>query len=163
MAISVQTLDSKHQLDKFDCGRPELNDWLAKIARRHQKKRISSTFVIVDDQTPEIILGFYALTVCIVGGDDIPRELSKKLPRNIPGIKLARLATDLAYQGHKELRVGESLLIDAMTRAKNISDNVGGYALFVDAIDEKAACFYERYGFTRFPDQLLVLFLPIDG
>ena len=161
--ISIQTLKPTHALDHFDCGHTELNDWLKKIARQHQKKRLSSTFVILDDAQPDTILGYYALTICTVNGVDLPTEINKKLPRNIPGIKLGRLATHVLFQGNKRYRIGETLLLDAMNRSKTISDNASGYALFVDAINDKAAQFYERYGFIRFPDQPLMLFFPMDS
>ena len=35
-----------------------------------------------------------------------------------------------------------------------------GYAAFVDAKDDKAAAFYKEYGFTPFPDDPLILFMP---
>ncbi len=163
MALSIQTLNATHGLDGFDCGRPELNHWLQTIARQHQKKRLSSTFVLTDAAQPKVVLGYYALTVCTVLGASLPPKQSKKLPHIVPGVKLGRLATHRDYQAHKLLRVGETLLIDAMVRAKHISDHAGGYALFVDAIDEPAARFYERYGFVRLPDQALTLFLKVES
>lgn len=162
MALSIQTLNPAHQLDLFDCGRADLNQWLRHIARQHQKKRMSSTFVLIDDSVPSLVLGYYALTVCSVVGSLLPSTMSKKLPLSIPGVKLGRLATHLSHQRNGLHRVGETLLMDAMMRSKHISDNAGGYALFVDAIDESVVSFYERYGFVRLPDQPLTLFLPVD-
>lgn len=161
MALSIQTLNAAHVLESFDCGRPELNHWLQTIARQHQKKRLSSTFVLTDAAQPQVVLGYYALTVCTVVGATLPPKQAKKLPHVVPGVKLGRLATQRSYQGNKLLRIGETLLMDAMARAKHISDHAGGYALFVDAIDEQAAQFYERYGFVRLPDQGLTLFLTV--
>lgn len=161
MALSVQTLNPAHALDGFDCGRPELNHWLQTIARQHQKKRLSSTFVLTDDTQPQQVLGYYALTVCTVLGASLPPKQAKKLPQIVPGLKLGRLATHRDFQGNKLLRVGETLLMDAMARARHISGHAGGYALFVDAIDDHAARFYARYGFVRLPDQTLTLFLTL--
>jgi GNAT superfamily N-acetyltransferase len=161
MAFSIQTLNAAHSLDGFDCGRPELNHWLQTIARQHQKKRLSSTFVLTDIAQPQVVLGYYALTVCTVLGASLPPKQAKKLPHIVPGVELGRLATHRDYQGNKLIRVGETLLMDAMARAKHISDHASGYALFVDAIDEHAAQFYERYGFMRLPDHTLNLFLAV--
>lgn len=161
MAISVQPLDPRHEVKKFDCGIEVLNDWLQRTARQHQEKNISRTYVIVDDESPADILGFYAITICEVSAADIPQQLAKRLPRAIPGMRLGRLATARDYQGNKELRIGETLLIDAMLRAKELSKHAGGYALFVDAKDERAAGFYKKYGFTPLQDDPLKLLIPI--
>jgi N-acetylglutamate synthase-like GNAT family acetyltransferase len=48
----------------------------------------------------------------------------------------------------------------ALNRAAQVADEVGGYALFVDAKDEQAAAFYKKYGFIPFPDDPLILCMP---
>ena len=63
MAHSVVTLDKAHDLKSFDCGIPALNTWLRTIARQHQKKLLSGTFVLVDDESPESVIGSYALAI----------------------------------------------------------------------------------------------------
>ncbi len=161
MALSIQALNAAHSLDGFDCGRPELNHWLQTIARQHQKKRLSSTFVLTDAAQPQEVLCNYALTVCTVLRASLPPKQAKKLPKIVPWVKLGRLATHRDHQGNKLLRIGETLLMDAMAQARHVSGHAGGYALFVDAIDEQAATFYERYGFVRLPDQTLTLFLTV--
>jgi len=80
----------------------------------------------------------------------------KKLPRRIPGVRLGRLAVDRQYQG---TGLGELLLVDALTRAQRIYTEGGGIGLFVDAIDEQAAGYYQRFGFVASPDNPLLLFL----
>ena len=37
------------------------------------------------------------------------------------------------------------------------------YAVVVDALDERAAAFYRKFGFIPLPSQPLNLFLPIDS
>jgi GNAT superfamily N-acetyltransferase len=93
----------------------------------------------------------------MVAKDDLPPAMAKKLPREVPGFSLARLAVrhDLKGQGH-----GEYLLVHAIDRAARVANEIGGYAIFVDAKDENAAAFYKRYGFSAFPDNPLILCLP---
>ncbi|EIC23194.1 hypothetical protein Thi970DRAFT_00850 [Thiorhodovibrio frisius] len=59
----IQPLTGQHDRRAFDCGRSELNDWLVKIARQHQDKGLSKTFVAVQETAPSVILGYYALTL----------------------------------------------------------------------------------------------------
>ena len=57
--------------------------------------------------------------------------------------------------------MGEFLLMNAIERANEISNNGGGVALAVDAKNDQAAAFYKRYGFESAPDDPLLLFLPL--
>lgn len=158
MAIRVVPLETFHEVKEFDCGNNDLNVYLQATAGQHQKKFISKSYVLIDDDTPTEVMGFYTLSVRrMVAKDDLPPELSKRLPREVPGFSLARLAVrdDLKGQGH-----GEYLLYHAMDRAARVSGEIGGYALFVDAKDDEAAAFYKRYGFTPFPDDPLILCMP---
>lgn len=77
---------------------------------------------------------------------------------SVPGYTLARLAISEAQRGKG---YGELLLSAAMAKAKDAADNVGGFALFVDAKHDDAASFYLHYGFARLPSHPLVLAMPI--
>ena len=156
--MGIQALTGSHDRQGFDCGRPELNEWLAKVARQHQDKGLSKTFVAVQETAPAIILGYYALTLTEVDTRALPVTLAKKLPRIIPGVRLGRLAVDRHAQGK---RLGELLLMDAMERVRAVREQAGAVGLFVDAIDTQAAGFYARYGAVAFLDAPLKLFLPV--
>ncbi len=154
--MQVLPLTGSHDRQGFDCGRKELNDWLRQVARQHQDKGLSKTFVAVREDVPERICGYYALTLAELENRHLPEGWRKKLPRRIPGVRLGRLAVDQHYQGKG---LGELLLVDALTRAHRIYTEAGGIGQFVDAIDERAADYYRRYGFEAAPDNPLLLFL----
>ncbi len=155
--MQVLPLTGSHDRQGFDCGRQELNDWLRQVARQHQDKGLSKTFVAVREDAPEHICGYYALTLAELENRHLPEAWRKKLPRRIPGVRLGRLAVDQRYQGKG---LGELLLVDALTRARRIYTEAGGIGLFVDAIDERAADYYRRFGFAAAPDNPLLLFFP---
>lgn len=155
----IQALTGHHDRQSFDCGRHELNDWLAKVARQHQDKGLSKTFVAVQEAAPAIILGFYALTLTEVDTQSLPQSRARKLPRIVPGVRLGRLAVDRRHQGK---RLGEILLMDAMERVRAIREHAGMVGLFIDAIDTKAIGFYARFGAVSFRDLPLKLFLPVQ-
>lgn len=156
--MQILPLTGSHDRQSFDCGRPELNDWLRSIARQHQDKGLSKTFVAVLDDAPTRICGYYALTLTEVDTQSLAEARRKKLPRLIPGIRLGRLAVDAQFQGK---RLGELLLVDALERVHFIHQHAGVVGLFVDAIDDKAAAFYAHFGFEVFVDDPLKLFLPV--
>ena len=157
--IQIQALAGSHDRQGFDCGRQSLNDWLRQMARQHQDKGLSKSFVAVQPELPNRICGFFALTLAELDSHNLPPAARKKMPSRIAGVRLARLAIDTAFQGKG---LGELLLMDAMARARRIFVEAGGIGLFVDALDEQAAGFYGRYGFTATPSRPLLLFLPLQ-
>lgn len=154
----ILPLTGSHDRLGFDCGTPVLNDWLCKVARQHQDKGLSNTFVATLENDPERICGYYALTLTEVDRRYLPEAYRKKLPKRIPGIRLGRLAVDQQYQGK---RLGELLLMDAISRAQRVHQEAGVVGLFVDALDEHAAGFYRHFGFMAAPDNPLMFVLPV--
>ena len=169
--IKLEPLTGHHSRSAFDCGVEPLNLWLRQTALQHQSRGISRTFVAVPaDQAavdtyglaghghigPASILGFYALASSFVLLEDLPQELTKRLPRQVPVTRLGRLATRAGLQGQG---LGQILLADALARARSAAQAVGSAGVFVDAKNSDAARFYGRYGFRPCQDQPLKLFL----
>ena len=77
----------------------------------------------------------------------------------MPVARIGRLAVDVREQG---TGIGDALLRHAMHLGASLAAQIGLYALVVDAKNEDVAAFYARYGFQRFPDQSLSLFLTTD-
>lgn len=161
MNPSVKALEEVHDVKSFNCGNDELDTWLRQVARQHTKNSISQTFILESEDDSSKILGFYALALRgMTPKEDLPEKISKKLPKSLPGITLARLAVDVNEQGNK---YGEQLLVDAMIRARSASQAIGGWALFVDAKDDTASDFYKKYGFIPLPSNPLVLVMPFSS
>jgi GNAT superfamily N-acetyltransferase len=157
--MQITPLTGSHDRKGFDCGRPELNGWLQQVARQHQEKGLSKTFVATTNDLPSTIRGFYTLTLAELENRFLPAPLRRKMPRRVPGVRLGRLAVDRSCQ---KKGLGELLLIDALSRTHRITTEAGGIGLFVDALDQHAAGYYLRFGFTALPDSPLVLFLPAE-
>jgi GNAT superfamily N-acetyltransferase len=159
MAHSVSALEAEHEVNRFSCGKPELDTYLQATARQHQSKNISKTYVLTDDEDPTFIIGFFTMAIRpMTPKGDMPPSLVKRLPDTIPGFTLARLAISETQKGKGH---GATLLMAAMAKAKAVADEVGGFALFVDAKDGEASSFYQKYGFTPFPSDPLILVIPI--
>jgi GNAT superfamily N-acetyltransferase len=156
--LKIEPLSRQHRRNDFDCGVPALNGYLAKIAFQHNEKGLSKTFVAIENISPEIIIGFFTLSVSEIDCTILPDKLAKKLPdHRLPIIKLARLAVNKSHHGQK---IGRALLFEALTRAYEVYQTVGAVALVVDAKDETAAGFYRKYGFIPAPSNSLQLFRP---
>jgi GNAT superfamily N-acetyltransferase len=156
--MRILPLTGAHEREQFDCGRGELNLWLRRIARQHQDKGLSRTYVAADEAAPARILAYYALTLTEIDANELPAEARRRFPRRIPGVRLGRLAVERGNQGKG---LGSLLLVDAIERTRRVRQEAGGVGLFVDAIDEAAAGFYLKHGFSASPDNPLLLFFPV--
>lgn len=156
--LKIELLDNSHDRTQFDCGNPALNTYLQKTARQHITKGMSRTFVLVTNDSPKIILGFYTLSICEVETDYLPREIAKKYPDQVPAVKLARLAVSM---NHQNKGYGNYLIGSVVEKIILILENVGIMGLFVDAKDNHAKEYYEQFGFISLQGNPLILFLPM--
>ena len=159
--LKVELLDATHDRGGFDCGVEALNRYLQQIARQHIAKGISKTFVMVEEHAaaPKPVLGIFTISLCQVLGQQVPAKWSKKLPEQIPAMRLGRLAVARTRHG---AGYGKALLVEALHRIARVADLAGGIGLFVDAKDEAAAAFYARFGFEPTPSSPLTLFMPTE-
>lgn len=156
----IEPLSKFHDRDGFDCGSEPLNVFLKQTARQHAMRGISRTFALVEEDAsdPKPILGFFSLNLCQIKSESLPAEEAKKLPRDVSGVRLGRLAIAKNLQGQG---YGKTLLVAAMKKFIEIFNTAGGIGLFVDAKDQKAKRFYGHFGFVSLPSNELELFLPV--
>lgn len=156
--LRIELLSRRHNREGFDCGNPELNDYLRHTARQHTDKGLSRTEVLADDKTPTEILGYVTVSLAEIITDTLPPRYAKKYPAQAHGVKLARLAV---AQSRQREGLGALMMIHAMRRALQVADSAGIVGLFVDAKDEAASRYYRRFGFLPLPDDPHKLFLPL--
>lgn len=155
----IHVLNTSHDRKAFDCGQPDLNAYLQKTASQHNKKQVSRTWVIVDSEQPESILGYATTTLTEIEGTFLNPVDAKKLPaRGLPAVRLSRLAV---HQECQSKQIGQRLLLDVMRRTTQLLDNFAVVALLVDAKDERAAEYYQKFGFISWYENPLKLYLPV--
>jgi GNAT superfamily N-acetyltransferase len=155
MPILIEPLSRAHDRSGFDCGEPSLNNYIQRLAMQHGERRIGRTFVAVEDDEP-FVMGYYTLATGKIAFENLPatRNLPPHFP--VPVVLLGRLAVD---NGHKGTGLGELLLMHALWRTEQIGRQAGVYAVEVDALNEAAARFYLKYGFTPLLDNPRHLYL----
>jgi len=157
--IRKEQLSRNHHRAGFDCGVEELNRFIRNTARRQDERHLVRTTVLVDVDHLERILAYYSTAPCEIAPPPGVRAW-KNYPYPIPVLRMARLASDLSVQGRG---FGELALLAAIEDAATISRGftaIGG--LVVDAKDQRAAAFYEKFGFVRIEEGGLQLFMPIQ-
>lgn len=146
-----------HDRKSFDCGAADLNEYLARYARQNHGSGGAKTFVAVSPMEPARVLGFYSIGPGSIEFARVPANLTGKLGRyDVPIFRLGRLAVDQSAQGQG---LGGDLLLAAGERALAVAAEVGGLALAIDAQDENAARWYERFGAQLLLDDPLKLIL----
>jgi GNAT superfamily N-acetyltransferase len=155
-----EALKRHHDRQKFDCGVQVLNQYLRRYARQNHEAGGAKTFVAVAPDMPAAILGYYTISPGSIAFENTPGKLTRKLGRyDVPVFRLGRLAVSLGHQGRG---LGADLLLAAGERAVAVAAAVGGVALAIDAKDERAAQWYERFGALRLLDDPLKLVLALD-
>jgi GNAT superfamily N-acetyltransferase len=149
-----------HDRVGFDCGSIELNEYLRRYARQNHESGGAKTFVAVAPTEPDRILGFYSISPGAGEFAKVPSEIVRRLGRyDVPAFRLGRLAVDRSVHGRG---LGGDLLLAAGARALAVAAEVGGIALVIDAKDDRAASWYERFGALRLLDDPLKLILPLS-
>ena len=150
----IQPLRKAHDRQEFDCGVHDLNQYIQRFARQNQDKDVGRTFVAIDEDSLRV-WGYYTVSAASVEFDEYPE--SARLPQYpIPAILLGRLAVDKQTQGKG---LGPDLLIHALKLARSHAESLAVRAVVVEAIDERAQRFYQRYGFEPLKKQGRHLYL----
>lgn len=149
-------LTAEHDLSGFDCGAPELDEWLRRRALANES-RFSRTYVVC---AGERVAGFYCVSAGAVARESAPGKLRRNAPDAIPVAVIGRLAVDRAHAGRG---LGADLLSDALRRVALASQSIGVRAVLVQAKGDAARRFYLRCAeFIEYPADSRMLFLPVE-
>ena len=154
-----EAISKRHDRRNFDSGSVELNEYLRRYARQNHESGGAKTFVAVASAQPNTILGYYTISAGAIEFAKVPAALTRGLGRyEVPVFRLGRLAVSLTVQGSG---LGGELLLAAGRRALSVAVEIGGVALAIDAKDQRAAAWYERFGAVRLLDDPMKLVLPL--
>ena len=122
------------------------------------RRRITNCFVVVEVATGHIA-AYHTLSAASIPLTELPSDEAKRLPRypTVPAVRIGRLAVDQRFQRRG---VAELMLMNAVHRT--IQDPAAAFTLIVDAKNDAAVTFYERYGFRSITKKPRTLFLPIS-
>src|SRR5580693_4739878 len=102
MRLRIHPLGEEHDRAAFTCGHIAIDDFLKKVARQRQQRRIAATMVAVDAAgDPRRIVGYYTMLAHEFRGEELPDPYRKGARVGslfaIPGALLAQLGVSLDF------------------------------------------------------------------
>jgi len=153
----IQRLNKEHNCKAFDCGQNKINDFLKQQANQSIKKHYSQTHVLIDDNAPQQIIGFYTLNSVLID-KPLQHQINIKYPYDLFGVNLARMGSDINFQKNS---LSSHLIIDALEKTLIINNNMGCQGLFLDAKNSELIKYYKKFGFELLLEIENKMWLPI--
>lgn len=150
-----ERLTADHDLSLFDCGEPELNDWLKRRALRNEGEGASRTYVVPAGQR---VVGFYSLANGAVLRGQATGKVRRNMPEPVPVMLIGRLGVDRSHTGQG---IGRGMVRDAILRTMQAAEIAGIRAIPVHAKSPAARAFYERLGFASSPIDTMTLMVTV--
>jgi GNAT superfamily N-acetyltransferase len=134
---------SRHDTSAFESKSEALDRRVVGYAGQTERRDAARTFVMADAGAE---IGYYALLAGELEHGEANEQTRRGMSRHCPGpvAILARLAVD---RRHHHRGLGAALLRDALERVVLASEQLAVRAVVVHAIDQRAARFYEHFGF----------------
>ena len=153
----LETLSQDHERSLFRCGEEALDRYFQTQVTQDIRRRVANCFIAVETATSHIA-AWYTISAASIPLADLPLDETRRLPRypTVPAVRIGRLAVDQRFQGRG---LGAALLADAAGRT--LKADAAAFTLLVDAKNDQAVAFYQRFGFRILASQPRTLFLPL--
>jgi ribosomal protein S18 acetylase RimI-like enzyme len=152
-----EPLTEQYDRGGFRCGEEALDRYFQTQVTQDIRRRVANCFVAVETATHRVA-AYYTLSAASIPLMELPPDETKRLPRYpaVPAVRIGRLAVDRRFQRRG---LGEVMLMNAVHRT--IQGAAAAFALLVDAKNDAAITFYQRYGFRLIAGKPRTLFLPL--
>lgn len=146
--MKIVRLTPDYQFGLFDCGEPDLNDFLLADAKEYASRLLAVTYIIEENHK---IAAFFSLSndrISLSESDNATwRRIKNAFPHrkhrsDYPAVKIGRLGVDCQY---RDMRLGTSIL-NFVKKAFITNNRTGCCFITVDALPS-AVGFYEHNGF----------------
>src|SRR5438874_2707208 len=153
----LEPLSEDHERSLFRCGEDALDRYFQTQVTQDIRRHIANCFVAVESPTSNVA-AYYTMSAASIPLVDLPPDETKRLPRypTVPAVRIGRLAVDQRFHGRG---LGAALLADAAARV--LKADAAAFTLLVDAKNNQAVAFYQRFGFRILASQPRTLFLPL--
>lgn len=147
----------RHDRSRFDCGVAALNQYLRASLGQHGRRELTRGYVAAD--TGDCVVGYFTLAAGRLSVSVFPERGGVPAKMPLPTTLLARLAVDKGWQARG---IGAALLAYALRVAVEGAQSIASAVIEVDAKDDTARSFHERFGFRSLTDDPLHMYLPME-
>lgn len=156
MKLIVEPLNtSVHAREYFSNLEPTIEEFLKKRANKEHKLNISDTFVLVDAEQKNQILGYFTLSLHSLVLKNIPPDIAKKIPYpEIGTVLLGRMGRDHSLT---PCGFGKIILKEALKESLNRGSF---FAIELHAKNVPLISYYKQFGFIQLIDNPLHMILP---
>ncbi|WP_316975927.1 GNAT family N-acetyltransferase [Shumkonia mesophila] len=134
-------------LKDFDSGEHEVDRHINKCHEWHHKYQRRVFCGFFPSRTEAV--GFYCLSISASQSKYLSEEIinSSEGYAYVPFIYINYLAVRKEYQNNK---IGTILLLNALEKCAHTVKNIGIYGVSLNALTDRAAGLYDRYGFREY-------------
>jgi GNAT superfamily N-acetyltransferase len=156
LSYRIESLKASHDRAAFQCGVPELDNYIHHQAGQDARRKVAAPFVMLDPSGS--VVGYYTLSAYSLRLGELPQSVAKKLPRYplVPATLVGRLAVSKEHRGRN---LGRLLLMDALHRSWKNTAEVASVGVVVEALDDSAQASYRHHEFIPLVDHPSKLFL----
>lgn len=150
-------LTSETDLEGFDCGDTDLNNFLVEDAKNFLNKRIATSYVLVDEDR---IVAYFCLLNDKISRQDVTNSQWKMIKggfserkqfSSYPAIKIGRFAVSLAYKGRN---IGTDLM-NLLKGMLNDSPNFSAFRYITVDAYLSAIEFYKKNDFKVLSEKVV--------
>jgi hypothetical protein len=111
--LRIEALAPEHDRSGFTCGVDSLDRYLRTQAGQDVRRKATAVFVLIEQERPSIVLGYYTLCATALPQGDVPPAARKHVPRYplVSATLIGRLAVTQARHGE---HLGAMLLANAV-------------------------------------------------
>jgi GNAT superfamily N-acetyltransferase len=151
--FSLFNAETLNEINDFDCGDNDLNDFFRNDALNYSNELLGKTYCFRTNKTPKRIICCFTVANDAVYLRLLPNNSKKRVRKNIPYVKhnmkypavlIGRIGVAKAYQKHK---IGSQLLDFIKFWFFSKENKTGCRFITVDAY-KPVADFYEKNGFS---------------
>lgn len=155
--VLINPLDPNMDRAGFSCGNTTIDNFFKNNARKQHQNHQARVYIAAYNGLP---IGYYYLVVKSSLPEEVGGTAEKKFERagSVPTIYLGMIGVSSQYQ---RCGLGQLLMLDAMQNTLRVAKLAGVYALTLDALNEDVAKLYEKWGFKRFIEKGLSMYIAI--
>lgn len=137
-------------LKTFNCGHAGIDKFARDNLAKQVKQGVCVAYIILDKANQDCIAGFVTLATHNIEFSRLTALQLGSMPKIIPCIRIVMLGVS---QGYKGKQYGSQLMKKALRVAKETSQHVGSFGVYLDA-DANALQFYQKLGFQMLEGDL---------